>query len=211
MLVLSTERVIGSLDDVWVVLREGVPLLQLRAPHVSHEERMKAARCLHTFCKHAGAMLLINNDAQAARKIAARETAAGPTSQGKNLLALGVHWPERALTNGDFTREGLQLCGVSVHSVESAQRAQQLGADYLVFGHIFPTASHFGEEARGLDALREVCEAVTLPVFAIGGINAGNAPACLSVGAHGVAVMSAVWDAPDVGAGTRELCEVLAV
>jgi len=64
--------------------------------------------------------------------------------------------------------------GVSVHSLEQALSAQELGADYVVAGHIFDTPSHALERGRGLKFLREICESLSIKTYAIGGINLEN-------------------------------------
>ncbi|WP_303871501.1 thiamine phosphate synthase [Acetobacterium wieringae] len=80
--------------------------------------------------------------------------------------------------------------GVSVHSVEQAREAEVWGADYLIAGHIFPTDCKKGLPARGLIFLKEVCNAVAIPVFAIGGISEVNYKITLMAGAKGVCIMS---------------------
>ncbi len=82
------------------------------------------------------------------------------------------------------------LLGVSVHSVEEAVAAEEAGAGYLVAGHIFATDCKKGLPPRGLAFLHRVCDAVALPVYAIGGITEENAEACVSAGAAGVCRMS---------------------
>lgn len=101
------------------------------------------------------------------------------------------------------------LIGASIHSIDAARRASEAGADYLVFGSVFPTASHPESTPAGTDELRNVCQAVEIPVFAIGGITTQNARDCLDAGAHGVAVIRAVWSTPDPARAVRELIEVL--
>ena len=80
--------------------------------------------------------------------------------------------------------------GVSIHSVEEATEAQALGAAYLVAGHIYATDCKKELEPRGLDFLREVCQSVSVPVFAIGGVTAERVPELLARGAAGCCVMS---------------------
>ena len=99
--------------------------------------------------------------------------------------------------------------GVSVHSVQAAQRAQQFGARYVVFGAVFPTTSHPDEAPAGIEKLREVVQSVSIPVFAIGGIDNNLIQTCLETGAFGVAVRSAVWNARDVKHKVEELLEII--
>ena len=80
--------------------------------------------------------------------------------------------------------------GVSVHSVIEAKEAQTLGAAYLFAGHIFATDSKKGVPPRGLPFLRQVCQAVEIPVFAIGGIDRMNKRQVMAAGARGFCIMS---------------------
>ncbi|WP_134703927.1 thiamine phosphate synthase [Ammoniphilus sp. YIM 78166] len=99
--------------------------------------------------------------------------------------------------------------GRSVHSVEEAVEMEERGADYLLYGHIFPTGSKPGLEARGLCALAEVAQRVTIPVIAIGGIGPEQVGAVLKAGASGIAVMSGIIDAMDPVSVTKQYREAL--
>lgn len=92
-----------------------------------------------------------------------------------------------------------EMVGVSVHSREEAVYAEKAGADYLIAGHIFLTDCKKGVPARGLDFLREICGAVKIPVFAIGGMNLEHGRAAMEAGASGVCMMSELMesDAPE--------------
>ncbi|UFT98556.1 thiazole tautomerase TenI [Radiobacillus kanasensis] len=87
--------------------------------------------------------------------------------------------------------------GCSVHSRDEAQQAEEQGADYVVYGHIFPTNLKPGLEAKGLEALEKICRTVNLPVVAIGGIQPENTKQVIEAGAKGVAVMSGILEADD--------------
>jgi len=79
---------------------------------------------------------------------------------------------------------------VSVHSPAEARAAEAMGAKFVIAGHIFATGSKPGLPPRGLDFLREISDAVSIPVFAIGGISMDNAGKCLDAGAAGICRMS---------------------
>ena len=79
--------------------------------------------------------------------------------------------------------------GVSVHSLEQALSAQDLGADYVVAGHIFDTPSHALERGRGLRFLREICEKLSIKTYAVGGINFENLGEIKDAGAAGAYMM----------------------
>lgn len=96
--------------------------------------------------------------------------------------------------------------GRSVHSPDEARAAQDEGADYLVYGNVFATATHPGRAAAGLDALAAIC-AGPLPVIAIGGVTPENVAAVRAAGAWGAAAIRALWDADDPYAAARAMLE----
>ena len=103
-----------------------------------------------------------------------------------------VSWCRAGNAPADF------LVGVSCHSLGGAQEAQSAGASYTYFGPIYETPSKipFGKP-HGLEELAQVASAVTIPVIAIGGVNASNAPDCLRAGAAGIAAIRLVQGAAD--------------
>lgn len=126
--------------------------------------------------------------------------------------ALGVkyiHLPLpvlRAQSKQDLA--GFDAIGVSCHSVAEAFEAQALGATYLTAGHIFLTTCKPGLPGRGLDFLREVTQAVSLPVYAIGGITADRVPELQAAGAAGACLRSSLMLAPDPAAELHPYQEV---
>lgn len=105
----------------------------------------------------------------------------------------GVHLPGDVPFAGNKKRS-LRI-GRSVHTVEEVKRAKN--ADYLFFGHVYETASKPGARGKGIVALKEIVDATSLPVIAIGGIDPAHVPEILQAGAAGVAVMSGVVEARD--------------
>jgi thiamine-phosphate pyrophosphorylase len=90
------------------------------------------------------------------------------------------------------------LAGVSCHSLETAESAERDGANYIFFGPVFTTPSKQGfGSSQGTERLQQVCSAVSIPVFAIGGITLDNATACLHAGAAGLAAIRLFQDALD--------------
>ena len=110
-----------------------------------------------------------------------------------------IHLPEKSLPLGvaRWRLGGNGLIGKSVHSLEGALKAQADGADYLVAGSIFASASHPDIAPAGLEFLREVCAAITIPVVAIGGVTPENVGECILAGAAGAAVLSPLMTAED--------------
>jgi thiamine-phosphate pyrophosphorylase len=83
------------------------------------------------------------------------------------------------------------------------------GADWITFGHVFPTSSHPDEAPRGVAALAQAVQAVHIPVIAIGGIGTRQVGPVIQAGAAGIAVMSAILDAADPAQATAELRQAL--
>ena len=181
----------------------GAHAVQIREKDLSTAELYELAATLHAVLR-GRALLLVNDRIDVALAIGAD----------------GVHFPERALPAKqarDMARDVCCIIGRSVHSVEAAVTAKADGADYVQVGTVFETASKPGRPAAGLILVREVRDAVSIPVIAVGGIDAGNAAAVIAAGAAGIAVIGAIMhadaprqappglrraiDNPDVGCG----------
>ncbi|MBL7989067.1 MAG: thiamine phosphate synthase [Chlorobi bacterium] len=106
-----------------------------------------------------------------------------PGSQLLHLTALGLKELSSAGGGGCLRR----AFGASTHSVQEALLAERMGAEYITLSPLFPTASKPGITGGGLELLAEVCAAVAVPVFALGGVTLANAASCIAAGAYGVA------------------------
>ena len=107
--------------------------------------------------------------------------------------AAGVHLPSGSPPARVWRRTGSLtdlLIGVSCHSLEEVQAAEDDGADYALFGPVFAPLSKSGLDPKGLDALARATAAVRIPVLALGGVTRANTAACISAGAAGVAAIS---------------------
>ena len=98
--------------------------------------------------------------------------------------------------------------GKSVHDLPGAEAARAEGADYLVVGPVYATATHPDRAPLGLERLREIAR-LGLPVIAIGGVTPASAGEVKAAGAHGVAAIRALWDAAEPGAAARHMLEEL--
>ncbi|MBP3702925.1 MAG: thiamine phosphate synthase [Lachnospiraceae bacterium] len=106
----------------------------------------------------------------------------------RHLNHLKIHLPMPVFEKEDIS--GFTIKGASIHSVEEAVRAEALGATYLTASHIFPTDCKKGVPPKGLDFLKEVVEAVHIPVYALGGITKDRTDDVMSTGAAGYCMMS---------------------
>lgn len=177
--------------------KEGAGALILREKDLTPEEYFRLADevrdhitdismpiILHTGINHTNKIQVIQ---QLTDYIAAHELA-------------GIHFTEQDFRlyckNGrpmNFGKE--KIIGVSIHSVEEAKSAEALGADYVIAGHIFETGCKPGIQPRGLRFLQSVCEQVSIPVYAIGGITKENAALTIQSGAAGICIMSGYFKA----------------
>ena len=175
-------------------LRGGVSLVQVRERDLGGAALLQLATGLVAAARAAGAgaRVVVNDRLDVA--LAAR--------------AAGVHLPAAGLPIALVRRHaGARfLVGRSVHGAAEAREAERSGADYLVFGPVFetPGKAAFGAPL-GPEALARVAEAARIPVWAIGGIDAGNAATLAGLPIAGVAVLRAIATAPDPEAATRAL------
>lgn len=115
------------------------------------------------------------------------------------LLAEAIHLPLpilREMTEEQKSR--FKVLGASCHSLEEALEAERLGCTYIIAGHIFATDCKKGLSGRGLDFLKSICENVSIPVYAIGGIDSSNIEAVRNAGAKGACVMSGFMQCEEV-------------
>ncbi len=175
-------------DVVTQAVSGGVSMVQLREKDLPSDELLPIARALREAV--AGrALLIVNGDTEVARA----------------MEADGIHLAEgtMAVTEARRALGDERLVGRSVHSVESAVRAQDEEADYLIVGTVFETASKPGKAPEGLALLQTVAEKVQVPFLGIGGIDPFNVARVMGTGAGGAAVVSAVMAArePEAAAG----------
>ena len=172
----------------------GADVVQLRDKAHDARTRYEIGRELRDLTDETGADLVVNDRVDLALALGADGVHLG---QGDLPVAVA-----RAMLGEDA------IVGRSVSSPAEARRAVDAGADYLGVGAVFGTDSKDLDAARdgiGVDAVREIDEAVDLPIVAIGGIDATNAGGVVEAGADAVAVISALTRADDVEAAAREL------
>lgn len=119
----------------------------------------------------------------------------------------GVHVGQKDMEAGEVRKKLGQnkIIGVSVQTVEQALSAQKNGADYLGVGAVFSTSTKLDASEVSFETLKQICDAVDIPVVAIGGINAQNILQLKKSGIDGVAVVSAIFAQKDITQATKEL------
>ena len=156
----------------------------LREKDLAPEEYRKQDRDVQSNCEKAGVPCILHSFAGVAEELGAD--------------ALHLPLPLLRELPGKERARFRQL-GASCHSISEAREAMELGCTYITAGHIFDTDCKRGLPGRGLDFLREVCGAVTIPVYAIGGIEPKRMAEIFAAGAAGACVMSGPMVCEDVG------------
>lgn len=191
---------------VAAAMRAGVDSVQIRERHVTAKQLLQAAQRLLIPASETGTVVTINDRADIALALLPARLPTRRATPGGCLVSVGVHLGGQSLPVALVRRHlPLPLVGVSVHSLAEALSAARDGADYLTFGHVFPSNSHPDLPPTGLGLLAEVVAAVDIPVFAIGGIDIGNVQEVLATGCDGIAVLSAVLNAPDPALAASQL------
>jgi thiamine-phosphate pyrophosphorylase len=177
------------------LIKGGAKIIQFRDKSRDKSERLSITQGLKDLCSRHGVLFIVNDYIGLALA-----TDADGLHLGQKDLSVSL---ARRLLAID------QLIGCSVHSVEQALAAQSSGADYLAVGSIYPTSSKEGAVVIGLEGLRQIKQAVKLPLMAIGGINKDNAAEVIAAGADAVAVISAILNKDDVAEATRQIISAL--
>ncbi|HEX9599251.1 MAG TPA: thiamine phosphate synthase [Gaiellaceae bacterium] len=175
---MKLHALVDELETARLAVEGGATVVQWRLKNALRVEVVERGRATRSLCARHGVTFVVNDDIEAALMLGADGVHLGRTDEGA----------ERAREHG-------LLLGLSATCLEEARVADG-EADYIGVGPIWETPSKADTDpAIGLDGLREICEATTIPVVAIGGIDATNAAECIRAGAVGVAVVRAARDA----------------
>ena len=159
-------------------LAGGLRLVQIREPALPDADCERFARAVVERCHAAGALAVVNGDAALARRIGAD----------------GLHLPARSLMAADG-RPDFEWVGASCHSRAELEQAAALELDYALLGAVRPTQSHPERATLGWSAFGDLVARLPLPVFALGGLSAGDLETAKAAGAHGVAGIRGIWQA----------------
>ncbi|MEZ5492820.1 MAG: thiamine phosphate synthase [Gammaproteobacteria bacterium] len=180
------------LTAVEQALEGGISLLQYRDKQSDPAQRRAQAKALQVLCAAHQVPLLINDDVQLCLQSGAAGVHLG--QQDTDILAA-----RRAL--GDQA-----IIGITCHAdLALASRAEQSGASYVAFGRFFPSQTKPAAPPAELDLLVRARERLSIPIVAIGGIDASNAAAAVAAGADMLAVINYLFSARDIASRAREL------
>ena len=184
---LGPEALLGA---VGAAANNGVDWVQVRDHSASAHDLFGLSRRIVSICRPLGVRVAVNDRIDVGLAV------------GADAVQLG----SRSLPIAVAKRiAGRMQIGASVHSSSEAAEAESDGADWVTFGHFFPTDSHPNEPCRDIAELKIVANAASIPVIAIGGIGVDQVSTVVEAGAGGIAVISAILDAPDPGRAAGEL------
>ncbi len=172
-------------------LKGGATVIQLRDKHADEETLLKEAESLQAVCERFQAPLIINDDIELALRVGAAGAHVGQDDMEVSEA--------RAKLGAD------RILGVTAHNVAEALAAEQQGADYLGCGAMFKTGTKDDAVPMTREEFREICNAVSIPVVAIGGITAENAPQLQGIGAAGLSVSGGLFAEEDIEAAAGKL------
>lgn len=181
-------------EQVEKAIKGGATFIQLREKKLGEAEFLEEAKEIKKLCDAYKVPFVINDNVEIAVA----------------MDADGVHVGQSDMEAGDV-REKLgpdKIIGVSAQTVEQALLAEKRGADYLGVGAVFATGSKDDADDVSHETLKAICEAVKIPVIAIGGISKHNVMELSGSGICGIAVISAIFAQPDIEAATKELKEI---
>ncbi len=185
---LGEETLYSQVEEA---LKGGATFIQLREKKMDEGSFLEEAKEIQKLCRQYQVPFVINDNVDIAARIDAD----------------GVHVGQSDMEAGDVRKKlgPDKIIGVSAQTVEQALRAQEHGADYLGVGAVFPTGSKEDATEVSHETLKAICDAVDIPVIAIGGINSGNVSELRGTGICGVAVISAIFAKKDICAAAAEL------
>ena len=191
----DTAALTGKVD---AALRGGARVIQYRSKSNDDSMRRSQAREIARLCRSTNAVFIVNDSLELAREVDADGVHLGK-DDGDVVAARAVLGPGK-------------LIGVSCYNeIARARAAQSQGADYVAFGSFFPSATKPLAARAGTELLQMAVSELALPIVAIGGINEDNAAGLISAGAGAVAVVSALFDAPDIEAQARRIARLFQI
>lgn len=182
-------------QQVDYVLKNGATFLQIREKNMPHDELVKEAICIKEIAAKYNVPVVIDDDIYAVIEAGV---------DGVHIGQNDMDYVEARKLLGDD-----KIIGMTAPSVTLAKKAEELGADYIGAGAVFSTNTKKDTKPLELSTLKEICNSVSIPVVAIGGIDHSNVRELKGTDIDGVAVISALFGASDPGEATRELVSIM--
>jgi thiamine-phosphate pyrophosphorylase len=178
---LITDRIIAGMSHAEIARRAvsaGIKVIQFREKNMSKKDIFREAISVRDITRSGKVKLIINDDIDIAMAVNADGVHLGqkdiPVDAARRILGKG------------------RIIGISTHNMRQALKAQEGGADYIGFGPVFQTGTKDAGRPRGLKALKNVRERISIPVVAIGGIKRDNISSVINAGADACAIISGI-------------------
>lgn len=182
------------IEQVREALEGGISFLQLREKKLSEKDFLKEAVEIKKLADQYKVPFVINDNIEIARKVNADGVHVGqddmPVEEVRKLLGEN------------------KIIGVSAHNVEEAMKAEEGGADYLGVGAVCATSTKSEATVVTMEEMSKICQSVSIPVVAIGGINKDTIMKLKGTGVDGVAVVSGIFGAKNIRKAAKELLEI---
>lgn len=196
-LITPSDITVDALGAIDAVLDAGAPVVQVRLKDRTDRDRLAIARRIRARCRRSGATCIIDDRADLALAVDADGVHVGhddlPVEVVRGMLGPGA------------------VIGATCRNPDDARRAEVAGATYVGCGPVYVSSTKRGlPEPMGPSGIEAIASAVSLPVIAISGVTLDHVPELLSAGAHGVAVIAAVFAAPDPVQATTDFLTALA-
>lgn len=186
---LGEKKLATQVEDA---LKGGTTFVQLREKQLDDAAFLKEAKEIKELCQNYYVPFVINDNINVAIACEADGVHIGQSDMDVSSVRVRL---------GNY-----KIIGVSAQTVEQAITAEKNGADYLGVGAVFSTSTKLDANSVSFDTLKAICEAVTIPVIAIGGISESNMLELSGSGVDGVAVVSALFAQTDIKAAAEKLC-----
>ena len=178
-------------NKIDMAVEAGLDIVQVRSKSASTIQLYELAHKIRIL--FPSIKLIINNNIEVALAVNAEAIQLSESSMSPEAVR--------------FKIENRLYIGKSVHSLDAAINAEKSGVDYLIVGTIFPSYSHPGFTASGVDLIKNITSSISIPVFGIGGITHKNSDSVINNGAFGVAVIGEILHANDVYQATKILID----
>ncbi len=192
-LITNRRRSAGPfLEAIEAGLRGGVTAVEVREPDLVGRQIYDLCLRVREMTNQTGAALLVNDRLDVAEAVGAD--------------AVHLSWRSLPVDAAKRVAAGKLLVGASVHDAGEAEAAEEAGADYVIYGPIFPTSSKpNGPPSKGVESIAKVRNAIRIPFFVVGGISPANVSQLRGTGASGIAVVSAILGSTEPEAASEKL------
>ena len=178
-------------EQIKEALENGVTCVQLREKNLDEASFIEEAKKICVLCRQYNTPFIVNDNVNVAI--------------ASNADGIHIGQDDTGLKDVRKIVGENMIIGISAHTVEEAKFAQENGADYIGIGAVFETSTKNDVYVIPYEKVKSICDAVDIPKVAIGGINAENILKLKGSGIDGVAVVSAIFGAKDIGKATKEL------